>query len=109
MYSILVILSLLASVLLTGVVLLQSSKGTGLSGSLGGSAVGTVFGVRRTSDFLTKATSILAGALMFLCLVTNIFFLGTSATANENLLQQSRQNPTPSAVPPKTTTGNTSK
>ena len=99
MYTFLVFIELIISVLLVGVVLIQSSKGTGLSGSLGGSAMGTVFGVRRTSDLLTKATTGLAIVFIFLCLFINIFFLGGSSSKTESIIQRGSPTavPTPSA------------
>jgi preprotein translocase subunit SecG len=99
MYTFLVLIEIIVSVLLIGIVLVQSSKGTGLSGSLGGSAMGTVFGVRRTSDLLTKATTGLAIAFLFLCLIINIFFLGGSSTRTESIIQHGTptSNPTQSA------------
>ena len=55
-------------------VLMQSSKGGGLAGTFGGAGMGTMFGTRRTADFLSKATWWLAGSLAVLdnC---NKFFL----------------------------------
>jgi preprotein translocase subunit SecG len=102
MYNFLVFVELVISVVLTAVILLQSSKGTGLSGSLGGSAMGTVFGVRRTSDFLTKGTTILAASLMVLCLIINMFFLGNSAGVAESILQSRKTTSMPAPSSPQT-------
>jgi preprotein translocase subunit SecG len=60
MYTFFIAIEILVSVLLMVAVLMQASKGGGLAGTLGSSNMGTVFGVRRTSDFLTKTTTILA-------------------------------------------------
>jgi preprotein translocase subunit SecG len=79
---------LLVSILLIVVILMQSSKGGGLAGTFGGGQVGMMFGVRRTADFLTRATQILAALFIVLSLVINIFFLpraGTSGT--ESVIQ----------------------
>jgi preprotein translocase subunit SecG len=97
MYTFLVLIEIIVAILLIGIVLVQSSKGTGLSGSLGGSAMGTVFGVRRTSDLLTKATSGLAIAFILLCLVINIFFLGGSSARTESIIQHGTPTASPSA------------
>ena len=57
MYNLLIFISIVVAVLLIIVVLLQSSKGGGLAGSFGGvGQFGTVFGTRRTADFLSRAT-----------------------------------------------------
>ncbi len=66
---------------------MQSSNGGGLAGTFGGGQVGTMFGVRRTADFLIRATQILAAVFMVLSLATNILFLPRSATA-ESILQK---------------------
>ncbi|NTU58800.1 MAG: preprotein translocase subunit SecG [Chlorobiaceae bacterium] len=68
LHGFVVILALLASILLVASVLLQSPKaGSGLTGGI--SSLGTVqtLGVRRTGDFLSKTTAILAGLVMALC------------------------------------------
>ena len=75
MFTLMIVVELIISILLILAVLMQSSKGGGLAGSFGGGNVGVVFGVRRTADFLTRATQILAGAFLVLALVINIFFL----------------------------------
>ncbi|HWR01986.1 MAG TPA: preprotein translocase subunit SecG [Chlorobaculum sp.] len=70
LHGFVVILALLTSILLVGSVLLQSPKaGSGLTGGI--SSLGTVqtLGVRRTGDFLSKTTAILAGLVMLLCFV----------------------------------------
>ncbi|HEY3876531.1 MAG TPA: preprotein translocase subunit SecG [Candidatus Kapabacteria bacterium] len=71
-----VLLIILVSIVLSVVVLSQSSKGDGLSGALGApGSVGAVFGVRRASDFLQRATMWLGGIFLGLCVVANLFFL----------------------------------
>ncbi len=70
MHLFLVILILLASVLLIGVVLLQNPKGgSGLTSGI--ASLGSVqnLGVRRTGDFLSKTTAVLAAIVMVLCFV----------------------------------------
>ena len=58
MYTLIIILTVLISILLIVVVLVQKSKGGGLSSSFAGS--NQIMGVRRTNDFIEKATSTLA-------------------------------------------------
>lgn len=69
------------------VVLMQSSKGNGLAGPIGGSSVTMAFGVRRTSDLLTKSTSVLATILMVGCIVVNLM-LGNTGTVDESIIQK---------------------
>ena len=78
MYTALIILEIIVSILLVLVILLQSSKGGGLAGTFGGANVGMVFGVRRTADFLTKATQILGIAFGVIALIINLVALPRS-------------------------------
>ncbi len=103
MYTLLITVSIIISIILVIVVLLQSSKGGGLAGSFGGAGqFGTVFGTRRTADFLSKATWWLGGALLVLAIVINLFFLPgqTSVEQRESIIQRDRQVvPTAPALP----------
>ncbi len=97
MYSILVIIASIIAILLIIVVLLQSSKGGGLAGTFGGAQMGTMFGTRRTADFLSRATWWLGGTLTILAIVTNLFFLPGQTTADqrESIIQRSNRNNLP--------------
>lgn len=70
MYTVIVILIILVSVLLAGVVLIQNSKGGGLAANF--QAPQQVLGARQTADFLEKATWWLAGIMVVLCLVATM-------------------------------------
>jgi preprotein translocase subunit SecG len=70
MYTLVVILILIVSVLLGLIVLVQNSKGGGLVSNFGGA--NQMMGVRQTTDFLEKATWTLAGVLVVLCLISSI-------------------------------------
>lgn len=93
MYTLLITLSIIISLILIVVILLQASKGDGLSGTIGGGAggFGTVFGARRTADFLSKATWWLGGTLLVLAIVINLFFLPgqTSSGERKSIIQSS--------------------
>lgn len=68
MYTLIIILTVLVSILLIIVVLVQKSKGGGLSSSFAGS--NQIMGVRRTNDFIEKATWTLAGIICVLSIVS---------------------------------------
>jgi preprotein translocase subunit SecG len=68
MYTLIIILTVLISILLIIVVLVQKSKGGGLSSSFAGS--NQIMGVRRTNDFIEKATWTLAGIIALLSIVS---------------------------------------
>ncbi|MCX6178972.1 MAG: preprotein translocase subunit SecG [Chlorobiales bacterium] len=91
MHVFIVIVGLLASILLIGSILLQSPKsGSGLTGGM--SSLGTVqtLGVRRTGDFLSKTTGILAAIVMVLCFIAQFTLPGKQSATNspESVLQK---------------------
>lgn len=76
MYNLVLVLLFIVCILLILIVLVQNSKGGGLASNFQSS--NQVMGVRKTTDFLEKATWGLAGALLFLSIV------GTAAIPRED-------------------------
>jgi preprotein translocase subunit SecG len=70
MLTFLVVVIILASLLLAFIVLIQNSKGGGLASNFAGQ--NQVLGVRKTTDFLEKATWTIAALIMILSLTTAI-------------------------------------
>ncbi|MBQ0021796.1 MAG: preprotein translocase subunit SecG [Prevotellaceae bacterium] len=105
MYSLIIILVILASVLMCGIVLIQESKGGGLASAF--SAQNSMLGVRKTTDFLEKATWGLAAAMVILSVVSAAFI--TNKTIEEAPVNISAPAPTTDAgnVPSFPATGNT--
>ncbi|MFA9372501.1 MAG: preprotein translocase subunit SecG [Labilibaculum antarcticum] len=66
MYTFVIVLTLIVCALLVLIVLVQNSKGGGLASNF--SSSNQIMGVKKTTDFLEKATWFLAGSLLFLCL-----------------------------------------
>lgn len=64
MYTVFAIIILIASILLVGVVLIQKSKGGGLASNMSG--YNSMMGVKQTTDFVEKATWVLAGIICLL-------------------------------------------
>jgi preprotein translocase subunit SecG len=95
MFITLMIVAILVGVFMTIVILMQSSKGQGLSGAFGGASggVGTMLGVRRASDVLSKATWVLATAFVLLIFVINMFFLPTESTEESVIQRSAREHP----------------
>ncbi len=91
MHVFIVIVGLLASILLIGVILLQSPKsGSGLTGGIASMGTVQTLGVRRTGDFLSKMTAILAAAVMLICFIAEFTLPGRSAKSSpESILQRS--------------------
>ena len=90
-FNLLMTIEIIASFLLCVVILMQSSKGGGLAGTFGGGSVGMVFGVRRTADFLTKGTQVLAVSFMVLALIINIWFLPRVESTGQSVIQRGAQ------------------
>lgn len=67
MNAVIIILTVLVSILLIAVVLVQKSKGGGLASNFSGS--NQIMGVRRTNDFIEKATWTLGCAIAILSIV----------------------------------------
>lgn len=79
MYILTIVLSVLISILLIIVVLVQKSKGGGLSSSFAGS--NQIMGVRRTNDFIEKATWTLAGIICLLSILS-VFVMPSVVTGS---------------------------
>ena len=86
------------------VILMQSSKGGGLSGLVGGSGVSTMFGARRTSDFLSKSTIGLAIFFLLASLLLNLYISkggkDTESVIQKGSTNQQQQAPQRTPVPP---------
>jgi len=71
MYTLITVLIFIVCVLLVLIVLVQNSKGGGLASNFQSS--NQVMGVRKTTDFLEKATWVLAGSLLVLSVLGSAF------------------------------------
>ena len=67
MYTLFLILIILAAVLMIGIVLIQESKGGGLASNF--SSSNQIMGVRKTTDFIEKATWGLAAAMIVISII----------------------------------------
>ncbi|MFC1624507.1 preprotein translocase subunit SecG [Candidatus Omnitrophota bacterium] len=67
MYTILIIIHVIASIFLIAVILLQAGRGGGLADSFGGSQLQSLFGTKST-NVLTRLTTICATAFILTCL-----------------------------------------
>ena len=96
MYTVLVILILVVSVLLGLVVLVQNSNGGGLISNFG--SANQMMGVRQTTDFLEKATWTMAIILVVLCLMSSMSIkTSTSGGAQESQMREQIELNTPIA------------
>lgn len=93
MYVLLTILIVISSILLTLLVLVQNSKGGGLAA--GFSSSNQIMGVRKTTDFLEKATWGLVVVVVVLSIATVGVRSKQSATPNESEIKEQIQNAKP--------------
>ena len=81
MYVFITILIVIASILITLLVLVQNSKGGGLAA--GFASGNQVMGAPRTADFLEKATWTLIAIIVVLCIAGAGFTKGRNANADQ--------------------------
>ncbi|MCR4852832.1 MAG: preprotein translocase subunit SecG [Prevotella sp.] len=81
-YNFFVFLIVFAALLMIGIVLIQESKGGGLASNF--SSSNAIMGVRKTTDFIEKATWGLAAFMVVLSIVCA--YVAPSATTSESVL-----------------------
>lgn len=86
MFTFVIVIITLIAVLMTIVILLQSGQGGGLAGIASGGATRQVLGSRQAPDLLEKATWVLAGVFIFLCLISN--FVIDTDESDESVIQR---------------------
>lgn len=91
------IIIFIVCVLLILIVLVQNSKGGGLAA--GFSSSNQIMGVRRTADFLEKATWTLAGVLLFLCLAASVVVPKMTRQERKSAIEERVNAQDPAAVP----------
>jgi preprotein translocase subunit SecG len=91
------IIIFIVCVLLILIVLVQNSKGGGLAA--GFSSSNQIMGVRRTADFLEKATWTLAGILLFLCLAASVAIPKMTKQEKKSAIEERATTQDPTAVP----------
>ncbi len=96
MHIVIIVLTVIISILIIGIVLIQKSKGGGLSSQFGGA--GTVMGVRQTNSFLEKGTWTLIGLLVVLSNVS--VWVAPDRNNGTNLRAVPEENTVPTATLP---------
>ncbi|MDR1918444.1 MAG: preprotein translocase subunit SecG [Tannerellaceae bacterium] len=91
MYAFISVLILIASIFLILIVLIQNSKGGGLAS--GFSSSNQIMGVRKTTDFLEKATWGLAGAVVLLSVLITAFIPRNEVSNQSEIRQQVNEAP----------------
>lgn len=94
MYTFFIILTVVASLLLTLLVLVQNSKGGGLTA--GFASTNQIMGVRKTTDFLEKATWTLVVAVVLFSVVS-VGLHGGQVDPNQSEIKENYQDAQQSA------------
>jgi preprotein translocase subunit SecG len=90
MVWIFLVLVVIACVVLSILVLVQNSKGGGLSGSFSGFS-NQLMGVKKTTDVLERGTWLFAIIIALLCLTSGFFIPHESNRATQRTQQQQQQ------------------
>lgn len=106
MFTFLLVLLVIDSVVLVAAILLQSGKGNGLAASFGGvsSSADSLLGTRQAGNLLTKASWY--GGAIFLALAFVLSLLGTRQRAPKSVLDQAFTTPPAPAGAPATPNAN---
>ena len=98
MYTLITVLLFIVCFLLILIVLVQNSKGGGLASNFQSS--NQIMGVRKTNDFLEKATWVLAAALLLFSIVGTAFIPRESKSGAKSAIEDQIQNAVdPNQVP----------
>ena len=84
MYTLFVILIVLASFCMIGIVLIQESKGGGLASAF--SSANSSFGVRQTTNFIEKTTWTLAAAMVIISVICA--YVAPNATTEGSVIEK---------------------
>jgi len=88
MFSILLVLLIIVAVLMTCLILLQKSEGSGMSGSAAASMFGGALTGSAAGNFLTKATAWLATIFFVLCTLLALVAAKSDISKQETALHQ---------------------
>ena len=105
MFSILLVMLIIVAVLMIGLILLQKSEGSGMSGSSAASMFGGALTGAAAGNFLTRATAWLATIFFVLCAALALVSsrtanrAGQSELRHEILLQEATDAPADAFIP----------
>jgi preprotein translocase subunit SecG len=88
MFSILLVLLVIVAVLMIGIILLQKSEGSGMSGSSAASMFGGALTGAAAGNFLTRATAWLATIFFVLCAALALIASKTDMSNQQSDLRQ---------------------
>lgn len=102
MYSLILVVNVLSGLGVIGLVLMQHGKGADMGAAFGSGSSGSLFGATGSSNFLSKATGILAAVFFITCLGLN-YLAGSQTHAGSVVdsikVEQKSEVPTAPTVP----------
>ena len=98
MYTAISVLIFIICVLLILIVLVQNSKGGGLAS--GFSSTNQIMGVRKTTDFVEKATWTLAGTVVILSIVASAFLPSANTGSHGSEIKDAIKKEIPATAQP---------
>ena len=90
LFGIAVVIFLIVCIGLILLVLIQSDKGGGISGAIGGglSGASNVLGAQDTANILTRGTTIFAISYMVICILLSLFMTKTAVSQSKSDLKK---------------------
>lgn len=90
LFAILVFLFIIVCIFLVFLILIQSDKGGGISGAIGGSLGGAsnLLGTQDTANILTKGTAIFGGVFLVLCVLMSLTLNQQNNSTKASILQE---------------------
>ena len=88
MFSILLVLLIIVAVFMIGIILLQKSEGSGMSGSSAASMFGGALTGAAAGNFLTRATAWLATIFFILCALLALVSAKSNTNTGDSELRQ---------------------
>jgi preprotein translocase subunit SecG len=103
LFGLLVVLFVICCIFLCLLILIQSDKGGGISGAIGGGLGGasSLLGTQDTANILTRGTTIFGVVFFLLCIAMSFLMTKQNVSVNKSLLQEraeKQQNFSPSSV-----------
>jgi preprotein translocase subunit SecG len=103
LFGFLLFIFIIVCIFLCLLILIQSDKGGGISGAIGGGLGGanTLLGTQDTANLLTRGTAIFGGAFLVLCVLMSFVVTTQSNVTQKSLLQkraEKQQSFSPSSV-----------
>ncbi|HEX2958646.1 MAG TPA: preprotein translocase subunit SecG [Chitinispirillaceae bacterium] len=90
LFGFLIVLFVIVCVILCLLILIQSDKGGGISGAVGGglSGASNLLGTQDTANILTRGTAIFGVAFLILCILLSLTFNRKNVVGQKSILQE---------------------